>query len=804
MRYFFLIFFNFFLALQGFTQATLTGKVQDKNGTPLSFAGVVVNGTSKGTTTNTEGVYALNLPAGSYQMAFQYIGYKSQAINVQVNAPTTTLNVVLEEETSTLQEIALGAEDPAYQIIRNAQAKRKYYLEDEYKSYKCKAYTKIFEEADGTGGTISLFGASRDIEKGIFYLSETVSEINFEQPKSFQEKVLASKISGDTAGFSYNRANWINFYRNKPFTANGLEFVSPIAQNSMDYYRFSLEGSTQEGDLLVHKIEIIPKNNNSVAFKGFIYIVDETWRIHSVEAYVPKGNVPAFDSINIRQIYTPVTNNPKGVWLSLSLTFYFKLGIMGARGYYHALTSDYELNPTFPPNFFGGKVYEFTDGANRQKENAWEALRPIPLTTAEIEDYKFKTTLQANTAKPAVKDSILEVRNKVKLRHILFLGVRLENPFAKKSWRISSLIETINFNTVEGFVVHPFITYEKTFANHTRLTLTPTVRYGFSNGRFQAKGQASYLYAPKHLGLLEVEGGKYISQYNETNPIFPPINTFYTIFIEQNFMKIYEKTFAKIKHEYELVNGLKWTLSGEWADRCNLENIIIEPIVRNKNSEFTPNLPAHIEAGKRENVFNNHQTFTAEAQLSFTPAQKYLARPESKIIQGSRLPTFTLRYTRGMLQSDFDALRFQVRDTWDWGVFGDGGFAVEAGKFLNNRTVFFADFQHFRGNQVLVVQNGSTAFQLLDYYTFSQTKDYVQVHWKHDFKGWLTNKISFLKKNQTSLVLGVNYLYTDLSGNYVEAGIGINRLFKFLRVDWWNAFTERGHAQQGFRISTPF
>lgn len=799
-----IIFFAYILSCTClFGQATLSGKVQDKNGNPLAFAGVVVQGTSKGTTTNVEGVYAINLPTGSYQIVFQYIGYKMQTLAVQVNAPSTTLNVILESETTELQEIALGAEDPAYGIIRKAQAKRKYYLEEEYKGYRCKAYTKIFEQAELTGGAISLFGATRNIEKGIFYLSETVSELSFEQPNNLQEKVLASKISGDTAGFSYNRANWINFYRNKPFSANGLEFISPIAQNAMEYYVFSLEGSSNENGLLVHKIELIPKNKNSLAFRGFIYITEETSRIHSVEAYVPKGNVPRFDSINIRQIYTPITENPKGVWLSLSLTFYFELSVGKTKGYYHALTSDYELNPVFEPNFFGGKVYEFVDGANRKEENAWQELRPIPLTKAEIDDYQLKTTLQANTAKPAVKDSILEVRNKIRLSQVIFTGIRLENPFTKTSWRFSSFFETINYNTVEGFVVHPFLTYRKTFANYKRLTFSPTLRYGFSNKRFQAKGLVNYLYSPTHFGSFTAEGGRYIAQFNEQNPIFPPINTFYTLFLEDNYMKIYEKGYEKITHQHELFNGFLWTLSGEYARRTPMYNTITEALIPDKDKEFTPNQPANIEASTRD-AFVPNTTFVLDAQIQFTPKQKYLLRPQEKIIQGSRLPTFTLRYTRGMIESNFDVLRLQIRDSWDWGVFGDGALTVEGGTFLNNNTIYFQDFQHFSGNRVLALQGGNTPFQLLDYYTFSQTSQYFQAHWKHDFKGWLTNQLAFLKKNQTSLVIGANYLYTDLTGNYVEAGIGINRLFKFLRVDWWNSFNEKGRVTHGIRMSGAF
>jgi hypothetical protein len=267
-------------------------------------------------------------------------------------------------------------------------------------------------------------------------------------------------------------------------------------------------------------------------------------------------------------------------------------------------------------------------------------------------------------------------------------------------------------------------------------------------------------------------------------------------------MKIFEKTFARIAHQHELTNGLLWSFAGEYAQRTSMQNTITEPLVPNKNREFTTNQPENINT--LPTAFAQNNTLIVEGQLQFTPQQKYLLRPDEKILQGSRLPTFTLRYTKGLADSNFDVLRLNMRDSWDWGIFGDGSFAIEGGTFLNNNTVFLPDFQHFRGNQVIALQGGSTAFQLLEYYKFSHTSSYFQAHWKHDFKGWLTNQIPFLKKRQTSLTMGVNYLYTDGIGNYVEGGVGINRFLRFLRVEWWNAFGERGHIRQGIRLSGSF
>ncbi len=804
--FFSLLFINLVFTQNAFSQVILSGRVIDKSNQPLAFATIVQENTVKGTTTNAEGYYTLNLPAGNYNISYQYIGCKSKTLPVSLNT-NQTLNVTLDPDDNEMAEIVITGANPAHEIIKKAQEKRKYYLEEEVKGYRSKIYTKIFEEADENGGTINLFGARKDIKKGIFYLSETMSELSFKQPNDFQERVLASKVSGDSAGYSYNRANWINFYRNTGFTANSISFVSPIAQNAFDYYEYKIEGNEKENGFNIYKIRISPKYKNAPAFKGYIYIVEETSRIHSVNAWVQKGTVSAFDSISIRQVYKPVTQDNKGAWLSQSLTFYFKLNINGVKGFYHTVSSDYELNPTFKNEDFGGKIFDFAENANKKDNNTWEEMRPIPLTESEKTDYSFKNTLETNTAKPEIKDSVVKAQNKNNVLDVLFTtGFRFNNPFNKTSYRVSALAQSINFNTVEGWVIDPSFSFTKIFAGNRRFFISPTVRYGFSNQRFQAKLETEYTFNPKKFGKISFEGGQYVSQYSSNFDEIPPVfNTLYTLFWKENWLKMYEKAYGKLRFEYEIFNGFNVGLTGEYAGRSPMENNnITTTAIDDKTREFTPNLATNLAILERPYMFDKHTAFIADAVISFTPGQKYLLRPDEKILQGSNKPTFIARYTKGFADTDFDMLRLLVRDTWNWGIFGNGSVTLEAGQFLNDNKVYFADFKHFRGNRILALQNGINSFQLLDYYAVSNTKNYFQAHWNHDFRGFLTDKVPFLKSAQTSLVMGANYLYTDLTGNYVETGIGINRLFRFLRVDWWCSFNEQGFLNQSMKVGFAF
>ena len=68
------------------------GKITDQNGDPLSFATVIVKGTTVGTVTDADGNYMLQLPQGSNYLVFSYIGYNTIAVSyTHLTLPTSDL-----------------------------------------------------------------------------------------------------------------------------------------------------------------------------------------------------------------------------------------------------------------------------------------------------------------------------------------------------------------------------------------------------------------------------------------------------------------------------------------------------------------------------------------------------------------------------------------------------------------------------------------------------------------------------------------------------------------------------------------
>jgi len=90
---------------------TISGTIKDAaNGEDLIGAIIAVKeDPSKGSTTNAYGFYSLTLPAGSYTLVYQYVGYqvKEEAVTLSAN---TTLNVNLASISKDLQEVEVRGE----------------------------------------------------------------------------------------------------------------------------------------------------------------------------------------------------------------------------------------------------------------------------------------------------------------------------------------------------------------------------------------------------------------------------------------------------------------------------------------------------------------------------------------------------------------------------------------------------------------------------------------------------------------------------------------------------------------------
>ena len=197
----------------------VSGVVTDDKGHLLPFASILVKGTPRGTTTNNEGKYFINLDPGTYTIVCQYVGYERKEKKITVGNDPISLDFSLSLQQLTLSEVVVkpGGEDPAYEIIRNAIKKRSYYL-NQIDRFRCEVYIK---------GQLRLrdypkkfMGQKVDFEDGdtskrkMVYLSETIAKYSVQRPDKTKLEVISTKVSGQSDAFGFSAPQIVSFYQN--------------------------------------------------------------------------------------------------------------------------------------------------------------------------------------------------------------------------------------------------------------------------------------------------------------------------------------------------------------------------------------------------------------------------------------------------------------------------------------------------------------------------------------------------------------------------------------------------------------
>jgi hypothetical protein len=806
-----------FILLQGLSSAvsaiTISGKVTDENSQPVPFASVYIKGTTTGTTTNIEGAYSLELKPGKYELVFKFIGYKQHIEPIDVGLQHITLNVQLMPEAVSLKEVTIKAnEDPAYEVIRQAQKKRKFYL-NQVEAYSCDVYIKGVQRV--TKYPKKILGQEIDVEgqidtaTGIVYLSESVSKFNFKQPDKIKEEMVSSKVSGDNKAFSYNEASdmLFNFYENviEVDALSERGFISPIANTALLSYRYHLLGTFFENGQMINKIEVIPIRKSDPVFRGVIYIIEGSWRIHSLDLVLTKdAQIDFVDTLHVNQVHVPVD---KDVWMPIMNKFTFDFGFLGIKGngMYVGVNSNYVLDPDFPKNYFTGEVMKVTDEANKKDTAYWKDTRPVPLTQEEENDYHKRDSLQRIRESKPYLDSLDRKFNKFKFSN-LFFGYTYSNRYKKRSLSISPLIENVGFNTVQGLNAELTVSYNKSY-EPTKRSLSFSVEggYGFADKKPFGGVSAYYSYKPVKFAYIDIRGGQTVEQLNRKEPISGLVNTVYTLLNEQNFMKLFRNSFFGVTHRIEVINGVMLTATAEYSDRMPLINHSDFKLVDKADREYTSNNP--LDPEHNTYLFPRNQSMDLSVSVRLRYKQRYYTRPNEKFIIGSKYPALTIAYRKaipGIFGSDmnFDRVKISVDDKLNLKMFGNSQYSVSYVHHLNTKRMSFIDYYHFMGNRTLWSDFDLDRFNLLDYYTYSTNGSCLEAHFQHNFAGFILNKIPLVRKLKMQELVSVHYLNSDRSGQYMELSVGVQRLVA--RIDFVTSFTENKKAGAGIRFGLEF
>ena len=805
MKFRFFLFLFFIMSIQSFSQ--IKGTVKNTKNEPLPFVNIYIENTYKGTTTNTEGNYELSISGPDvYTIVFQYLGYKTLKNQLEIKSFPFELNVVMEEENVSLNEVIVNAqENPADKIIRMAINNRRNNL-SKYDAFKADFYSRGLIRIKNApekllGRDIGDLGGGLDSTRsGIIYLSETISKIEYKSPDNLKEKILASKVSGDDNGFSFNNANDVNFnfYKNTIEIENKL--ISPISDYAFNYYRYKLVGDFYDDNgNLINKIKVIPKRENDGIFSGYIYIVEDQWTIYALDLAVTgqQAKIPAADSIKLKQSFSYSTTDKLWALISQSIDFsYSILGIEGD-GRFTAVYSDYNFNPEFNKRSFTRELLAFEEEANKKDSIYWSKIRPVPLSEEEIKDYLKKDSIQIKRKSKPYLDSIDASGNKFKLTSLV-TGYEYSNSYRNWNVGISPPLLTFTYNTVQGHNGNVNFNFRKNYDEYRRyLDITFKNNFGLSDKRYRMNGSITYKFNNISRPFLSLSGGTVVEQFNNTEPISRRINSFSTLFFEDNYMKVYDRFFSQINFSQELFNGFRFYSSLSAERRKPLFNNSNWSVTDEPDDFLTSNNPLD-ETAFGIAPFDKHSIFKLNLTGRIRFGQTYFSYPGSKAtIVNDKYPTLFLSYKMGFGSSvskyNFNHIQARLTQNFDISNKGNFEYNLKAGEFFNSDEAAFMDYHHFNGNQTHVGEsNYLDKFNNLSYYSMSTNNSYAEFHAEHDFKGYILNKIPLLNKLKLNLVLGAHALSVQNIKPYQEYTIGLKNIgwgkFRILRFDYLRSY----------------
>jgi hypothetical protein len=217
-------------------------------------------------------------------------------------------------------------------------------------------------------------------------------------------------------------------------------------------------------------------------------------------------------------------------------------------------------------------------------------------------------------------------------------------------------------------------------------------------------------------------------------------------------------------------------------------------------------------------VWTEDEIITGELSVVYRHNQKYESNPMyGKQILESPNPDVYMRYKQVIGLSDdapdYQLLQLGISEETDLKLAGSLIWDLKGSSFLSKENLKFLDYAHFVGNEVPFLHSHSRGtfsgsvlqgFHVLPFFTNSTDQNFVEYHVAQHFNGFILNKIPFVRKLKWQLVSGVNGLVVQDEKPYTEWYVGIENIFKVLRVDWGVELGENFDTNHSILIGVQF
>lgn len=804
LRFLFLALF-FLTATVSFGQYTLKGKVTDaETGDPIAFASVFLKGKTSGITTDFEGNYLLTVNSIGDSLSVSYLGYTTQT-KVLEKTLEQTINFQLWPVAFELGTFVFEAgENPAFEVIRQAVAKRETYDKRKLDAYQTKNYTKIeididnlseeFNQRKSVRSVTAVLDSIRQLtnEEGekilpVFF-SETVSSFYYRNnPELRKEVIEKTKVTGvgitdgsTTSQITGSVFQEYNFYQNWLQILN-KDFISPIAEGWKTYYDYDLLEDVLVGQDSCYKLQVYPRREQDLAFTGTIWIKKADYSLKQVDLTIPKAaNLNFVERIKIQQ---ELVATKAGALMPSKTRVLVKIGQItdnsaGLLAKFYTATDSIVVNQPLETSFFDQAVVLNPD-FNQGSTAYWKDRRPDPLSEEELAVLQMVDTLKRIPIIRFYSESL-------KFFATGYLPV--------KKLDLGPWTEFGNYNNVEGLRLGFGLRTNYSFSN--RFLVEGYGAYGTVDQRWKYKFASTWILSRRHWTTVGFRVGRELDQVGlemenlEGNSIFLAASRFGTLrrpFVSSN---------QRITFQREFFKGFLFTSS------------------LNK-SQFDPLFDFYFYEPGTKVVRSSFQATEVRAGIRYGRDEIILINDNTRASLGSiKWPIVEMNYTKGIpslgSSLDYTKLSFYLYHRINLGLLGVGRYEVDAGKIWGE--VPYPLLKNHLGNETLFYT--TAAFNTMNFNEFASDR-FVSLRYRQSFEGFLFNAIPLVKKLKWRMVGNANVLMGSVQDQnlfnlpktapdgrtlasfgrldpkvpYVELGYGIENIFRFFRVDFFHRMT---------------
>ncbi|MFN8922628.1 MAG: DUF5686 family protein [Sphingobacteriia bacterium] len=807
----------------------VTGRVVDAAfGNPLELATVQVDSLRIGGNSNLDGEWSLLLPPGQWQVRALQLGYLDASITVVVqDADVNGLEIrmaprdQLDLETITVS----GKESPANRIIKNATRNRDENRLEGMQAYEYESYNKTTltldnisrEKAENSlllrpargyirehARDTAMLDTTGRFKVGVF-VNETISRVYERAGRPRKEYIIATKGSGfESAETGLVNALLVNadFY-NSYVTILEREFLSPIAPGALMNYRFYWTDTVVEANSpdTLYGIQIVPKRPYDRVFKGWIYIQGGSWAIRRIDVSMNADpNINFIEDIRIKQEFAEINGRWVPTLKDIQIDFKNNEDRVGFLGRSITFNKDFVLNQPKEDAFYEGVTLVLSDSATTRDSTYWVDSRQSPLERSDQLAYGLVDHIQA-----------LPIWKIIKITQEFFatgkkrVGVVNIGPYSK----------VVGFNQVEGLRTQLGVYSNDRLSD--RFSFGTRGAYGFDDQRWKYGGEVMYRFKR----LPDIRAG--ISYYND---------------IEQIGIANYELDGTGLLNsvlQYRPLTQLNYYREFKGFFQADVSNGLNAKL-QYRQKFIEPAFPIFFqEAGKP--IRSDYQVAEVGTIFRISIKEDFVIKKTGKVYTKSKYPITYLEYYQGFRglaggEWDYQKAQITVSDKLEMGRFGWLSYTLSAGRIYGNLP--YPSLYVYQGSQSLAmyVLGGqqdvlrsflgvtnrtafyqSVNFNLMYFYEFVADQ-YTVAGFDYHLEGYLFNKLPLLRwvlnKLDWKEVITLRLASGSISKEnrqlnsppgakedpeqitikapdkvpYIEYGVGIENIFKLLRVDY--------------------